>query len=136
MIPAKKARIESCVETLISNNNLPFTFAELGDFKALLKVNFYSFFFYIIILCLTYNTICVQELHNTSYDPPCVETIRNTLVPAKHDLISGAVLKSLEQIDACTVILDLWSSINMAGYLWISCTATTSLSLVYLLART
>lgn len=51
--------------------------------------------------------------------------MRDTLIPASYSNVKKAVMEKLSKVTSCSIILDLWSSKSMDGFLGFTCSAVT-----------
>jgi hypothetical protein len=59
------------------------------------------------------------------YQLPSYERMRDTLIPHLYEKVATTVKKRLASSPACSVMMDLWSSKSMEGFLGESCSAVT-----------
>lgn len=59
------------------------------------------------------------------YQIPSYKRMRETLIPHLYEEVATTVKKRLASSPACSVMMDLWSSKSMEGFLGVSCSAVT-----------
>ncbi len=59
------------------------------------------------------------------YRIPSYEKMRVTLIPSLYEKVVCAVRKLLTSCNMCTIMMDLWSSNTMTGFIGVSCSSVT-----------
>ncbi len=59
------------------------------------------------------------------YKIPSYEKMRDTLIPILYEKVSRVVKQLLESSNMCTIMMDLWSSNTMTGFIGVSCSSVT-----------
>lgn len=57
---------------------------------------------------------------------PCPQRLRNSLIPAFYEERKAKLMTKLTECTALTIILDIWSSKNMLGFIGFSCQGVSS----------
>ena len=99
---AKKEQLDKLVTLMICKDNLPLTILQREGFRNLIAA-------------------AVPD-----YQLPFYERMRDSLIPNLYDEVATQVRKRLASSPACSVMMDLWSSNTMEGFLGVSCSAVTS----------
>lgn len=87
---------------MIVMDNLPFTVLQQDGFRRLIS-----------FIVPTYNI-------------PSYEKMRDTIIPSIYERTAEVVKTVLKSWDVVTIMLDLWSSNSMAGFMGVSCSSVTA----------
>ncbi|KZS01882.1 Uncharacterized protein APZ42_001315, partial [Daphnia magna] len=66
------------------------------------------------------------QLAVPGYELPSAQRVRNTLIPDLEATVKKRVREKLAKCSSFSVILDIWSSKNMSGYIGFTCQAVTT----------
>jgi hypothetical protein len=101
MTVARKENLDNLLAEMICKDNLPLTILRRERFR-----NFIS--------------AAMPE-----YKIPSYEKMRETLIPILYEKVTCAVKKQLESSKMCTIMMYLWSSNTMTGFIGVSCSSVT-----------
>ncbi len=98
----RQKKIDNLIAEMIVLDNLPLTILQREGFRKLIS-----------FLAPTYKI-------------PSYEKMRDTIIPSIYSRIVEGVKEVLNSCDVATIMLDLWSSNSMVGFMGVSCSSVTA----------
>ena len=98
----RQKKIDNLIAEMIVLDNLPLTILQREGFRRL--ISFIA----------------------PTYKIPSYEKMRDTIIPSMYSRIVEGVKEILNSCDVATIMLDLWSSNSMIGFMGVSCSSVTA----------
>ena len=120
-------QLDSCLVDLIVIDNLPLNIIRRPGLRSFALVNSFKLSILKIIIELFFLfTFLKLQTASPNYKIPSIEKVRNKLIPLRYHQVYQAVKAKMLESRTCSIMLDLWSSKKMEGYLGVTASGVGS----------